>query len=336
MPRSLLVCLVLPLVALLAAGARWLSQGRGNLYTDSALSYYVPDRDIGWRFVEQGPFSVGLDAIAVLFCYALGFAVVLLVVRRWERRRGRPLPAVRTLRWVAAALPLVVPVWAFASGSIPEAASEEAPAGVVEAPAGSISGGLPGLPAGVYRVVPHAGTRIVAKLSGGGEKFEARFVREIEGTWRGAPADLRQPMSADVSVATEVVDTGIELRSKHAREDYLIAAQFPRIRFRLERLLGAQRAADGSVAYRAAGIAELMGRPHRVTVTGSLIAPDAEGRKRLGFAPADPVLRATASFELTIKETKLAPDAGDFDGDIIPIQVQLVLRREADETTTKE
>ena len=335
MPRSLLACLVLPVVALLAAGARWLLQGRGNVYTDSALSYYLPDRDIGWRFVEQGPFSVGLDAIAVLFVYALGFAVFLLLIRRWERRRGRPLPAMRTARWVAAALPLAVPAWAFASGSIPSGASEQAPAGVVEAPAGSISGGLPGLPAGAYRVVPHAGTRIVANLSGGGEKFEARFIREIEGSWRGAPEDLRQPMSADVSVATEVVDTGIELRSKHAREDYLVAEKFPRIRFRLERLLGAQPAEAG-IAYRAAGVVELMGLRHPVTVTGSLIAPGAEGRRRLGFAPTDPVLRATANFELKIRDTKLAPDAGDFDGDIIPIQVQLVLRREADQTTTKE
>jgi polyisoprenoid-binding protein YceI len=335
LPVSFLGSLILPAAALLAAGARWLLQGRGNVYTDPATSYYVRDRDIGWRLVENGPVSIGLDVIAVLVAYALAFAVALLVLRWWERRRGRPLPAVRTLRWVVAALPVLVPIWAFASGSMPEGASERAPEGVVEAPAGSISGELPGLPAGVYRVVPHAGTRIVARLSGGGEKFEARFVREIEGTWRAAPGDLRQPMSAEVSVATEVVDTGIELRSKHAREDYLIAAKFPRIRFRLDRLLGAQQAEEG-IAYRAAGTVELMGMRHPVTVTGLLQGYDAEGRRRLGFAPTDPVMRASAKFEIRIRDTKLAPDAGDFDGDIIPIEVSLVLRRQADATTTKE
>jgi polyisoprenoid-binding protein YceI len=203
---------------------------------------------------------------------------------------------------------------------------------VVEAPAGSITAGLDGLPAGTYRVMPHVGTWVAAKLSGGGEAFEARFARDLEGSWRGDPADLRQPMSAEVSIATAAVDAGIELRSRHAREDYLDGVRFPRIRFRLDRLVGAGRAADGKVAYRADGTVELMGRSHRVAVTGALVPTDAAARRRLGFAPADAVFRATAFFQLTISETALAPDAGDFDGDVIPIEVSLLLRREAGPT----
>ncbi|HWM87862.1 MAG TPA: YceI family protein [Kofleriaceae bacterium] len=323
-------CLLLPLAAVLAALARWLLQGRGNLYTDGGARYYVPDPDLGWRVVESGPVSIGLEAIGLLAAYTVVLLVGLVIARRRERRRGERIPGLRALRWTVAALPLIVPVWAFASGSLPEGASERAPSGLVEAPPDSIEGGLAGLPAGTYAAVAHRGTAITAHLSGGGEAFEARFARDIQGTWRGAPADLRQPMSADISVATAAVDTGIELRSKHAREDYLIAAKFPRIRFQLQRLLGARPAADGAVAYSAHGIVELMGTRHRAAVTGTLRAPSAAARQRLGFAAADPILLATAHFEIKISESKLKADAGDFDGDIIPIDVSLVLRRQVE------
>jgi polyisoprenoid-binding protein YceI len=330
--------LLLPVVAVAGALARWLLQARGNLYTDASTRYYVPDPDLGWRVVDSGPVSIGLDAVALLVAYAAALAVGFLLVRRWQRRGGR-LPGAN--RWtgrlvpqILVGLPLLVPAWAFASGAIPSNASEYAPAGLVQAPPDSIAGGLPGLPAGTYRVVPHAGTSIIAHLSGGGEKFDARFARDIQGTWRGAPADLRQPMKASVSVAAAAVDTGIELRTKHAREEYLLAGRFPHITFRLERLLGAERRADGTVAYSAEGTVDLMGLRHRVSVIGTLRAPDPAARSRLGFQPGDPVFLATARFEIKISESKLAPDKGDFDGDIIPLDVSLVLvlRREAEGT----
>jgi len=330
-------CLLLPLVAVAGALARWLSQARGNLYTDAATSFYLPDRDLGWRAVEDGPVSIGLDAVALLAGYAAALAVAIVIVRRWERRRaasvpGGRVPGARAIGWGLAALPLVVPVWAFASGSIPDDAVATRPPGVVEAPAGSIAGGLPDLPAGTYRVLPHAGTSITARVSAGGEAFDARFAHGVEGTWRGAPADLRQPMSAQISVAAAAVNTGIDLRSKHAREEYLDMAHFPRIGFGLDRVLGARRQPDGMVAYRAEGTVELMGRRHRVAVTGTLRGLDAAGRRRLQLPLAGAIFLASAHFEIKIHETKLAPDAGDFDGDVIPIDVQLVLRRQAEGT----
>jgi polyisoprenoid-binding protein YceI len=324
---SSLRCLVLPAASVLAALARWLVQDRGNLYTDASTRFYVPDRDLDWRVIEDGPVSLGLDVVAVLVAFAVALLVARLVQRRWERRRGAALPIPSAAPWVIAALPLLVPAWAFASGSFPSGAVFSPPAGVVDAP-DSIAGGLPGMPAGTYRVVPHAGTSILAHLSGGGEAFDARFASDIEGSWRGAPADLRQPMSAEVSVGTAAVDTGIELRSKHAREEYLDAPRHPRIRFQLGRLIGAGPI-EGGVAYRAEGAVELMGRRHPVAVTGTLRALDDAGRQRQGFAAGDAVLRATAQFEIKISETKLAPDAADFDGNIIPIEVNLLLRREA-------
>lgn len=327
--------LVLPSLAVAAALARWLMQGRENVYTDVETRYYLADAD-GWRVTEDGPVSLGLDAIAVLAGFAAALFAAAVIVNLWERRRGKPLPVPRAVHWAVSAIPLAVPIWAFASGSVPAGALFQAPSGVVEAPAGSITGGLPGMPAGTYRVWPHERTAITARLKAGGEGFEARFASKIEGTWRGAPADLRQPMNAVVSVATEVVDTGIELRSKHAREDYLDGARHPRISFHLDRLLGAGPADDpgapGAVAYRAEGTVELMGARHPVAVTGLLIPTDEAGRRRLGFSPGDAVLRATAHFELKIHETKLAKDAGDFDGDVVPVDVSLVLRREAGPT----
>ena len=333
MIRRALGSLVLPSLAVAAALVRWLMQGRQNVYTDVQTRYYLADAD-GWRVTDDGPVSLGLDAIAVLVGFAAALFVAAVIVGWWERRRGKPLPVPRPVHWAVSAIPLAVPIWAFASGSVPAGASFQAPSGVVEAPAGSITGGLSGMPPGIYQVEPHERTAITARLKAGGEGFEARFASKIEGTWRGAPADLRQPMNAVVSVATEVVDTGIELRSKHAREDYLDGAHHPRITFHLDRLLGAGPASDpgspGAVAYRAEGTVELMGSRHPVAVTGLLVPIDEAGRRRLGFAPGDAVFRATAHFELKIRETKLAKDAGDFDGDVLPVDVSLVLRRRAE------
>lgn len=323
-------CLVPPALAVVATLVRWMIQGRGNVYTYVTSPYYLADRDVGSRMIEDGPVSIGLDAIVALSCYAVALLIGAMVLRRWERRRGAPLPIPRAVHWGLALIPLLVPAWAFASGSFPPGASFTPPVGLVEAPADSITGSLAGLPAGTYQVTPHAGTSLTARLKAGGEAFDARFARDIEGTWRGAPADLRQPMSADISVATAAVDTGIELRTKHAREEYLHGGQHPRIGFHLDRLLGAGPAPGGGVAYRAEGTVALMGKRHPVAVTGALLPTDEAARRRLGFAPTDAVFRATAHFELKIHETGLASDAGDFDGDVIPIEVSLVLRRQAD------
>jgi hypothetical protein len=85
------------------------------------------------------------------------------------------------------------------------------------------------------------------------------------------------------------------------------------------------------VAYRAEGTVELMGRRHRVAVTGSLRAPEAAARRRLQL-PDQAVFLATAHFEIKISESALAPDAGDFDRDIIPIDISLVLGHQAEGT----
>ena len=44
------------------------------------------------------------------------------------------------------------------------------------------------------------------------------------------------------------------------------------------------------------------------------------------FRATGAALLVVASFELAIHETALAPDAGDFDGDRLPLSISLVMR----------
>jgi len=78
------------------------------------------------------------------------------------------------------------------------------------------------------------------------------------------------------------------------------------------------------VAFRAHGTLGLIGKSHSIEVTGTLKKPDAAALTRLGLSGE--ILLVQADFEIAIKETALAGDAGDFDSDRIPIHVSLVMR----------
>ena len=79
-----------------------------------------------------------------------------------------------------------------------------------------------------------------------------------------------------------------------------------------------------------------MGKTHAVEITGTLVTPEprhsrgstAASLPRAGSA--GDVLLVQADFALAIHETALAPAAGDFDGDRLPIHASLVLRRTGD------
>jgi hypothetical protein len=315
----------LALAALVGAVTRWALQGSWNLYTALAKRFYVPDRDLGWRISGQHPVWLGVEVCAVLLALAIGVTILAVIVRRREARHGVAAPALRALSWLLAIPPLIVPIWAFASGAGPLGGVDTLPAGAAVAPpTEGISGGL-ALPAGRYEVVAHPGSSITAHLSAGHEAFDAVFVGGLSGSWRGDPGALATPMSGEVSVAAASVDTGIGERSKHAREEYLHVDRFPRLGFTLERLVAAAPGAAGEVVFRATGAIALMGQRHPVELTGTLRAPDAAGRARLGLT--GDVLLLSADLALSIRATALAPDAGDFDGDRLPIHVGLVLRR---------
>lgn len=305
---------VLVVAALLASLARWALQGSHNIYTALAKRFYVPDPDLGWRISNQHPLWLGLEICAVLLATAIGLALVLVFVRRKIVAIGAHVVGVLTL---------AVPILAFASGAGPIGGKDTLPPSAAVKLEGGIEGAL-GAPAGDYAVVSHAGTAVTAHLSAGGEAFDARF-GDVTGTWHGDPHDLAKPVHAEISVATASVDTGVGERSKHAREKYLVADQFPRITVEILKVLAVRQTSANEIAFRAAGTANLMNKAHAIEITGVMQQPDAAALQRLGVS--GDVLLVQADFSLVIAETALSADAHDFDGDRFPVHVSLVLRR---------
>lgn len=325
--RSPIWAALAALVALAAAGARWLLQGSGNVYTATTKRFYVPDPDLGWRVADGGPVWIGLEAIAAIAAVAVGVAFAGWLLGRWERKRGGRLIPLRVGLWIAAALPLALPLWAFSSGFGPDQGVEQLPVGATAAaPTEGVEGALE-LPAGRYEVVAHAGTSITARVSAGKETFDARFGKGITGTWTADPADLTKPTTAELELDPTTVDTGIALRSQHAREDYLQSGKYPRIKLRIARLIAARQDGPALIAFRAEGAVDFLGETVTVEITGNLRATDAAARQRLGFAAGDAIALVDADLALTVSGTRLRGDADSFDSDRIPIHVSLVLRR---------
>lgn len=314
---------VVSIIALIAALARWQMQGSHNLYPAIAKRFYVPDPDLGWQVSPQHPFWVGLLVCAVIAAIAAGLVFAGWFIRRREARLGRRTTGLRAASWIAGALPLAVPIWAFTSGGRPTNGVDTLPASTIAGIEAGITGFVDA-PAGRYEVVAHPGTSIAAHLSAGHETFDAQFGGGIRGAWQGDPHDLSQPIGGEISVDAASVDTGIDLRSTHARDEYLIVAKYPRISVALDRVLAASQAGPNSVGFRAHGTLGLIGKTHSIEVTGTMKKPDAAALARLKLT--GDVLLVQADFSVAIKETALAGDAGDFDGDRIPIHVSLVMR----------
>lgn len=315
-----------PAVAALAAAVvRWFVQGSGNVYTATEKRFYVPDPDLGWRVAPGGPPWIGLELCAILTGFAVAVVVAGFLLGRWERKRGT-LGAARVTLWVAAALSLAVPAWAFAGGLGPDRGREALPEGATAAaPTTGIEGSLD-LPAGRYEVIAHAGTAVTARVEAGEERFEARFARGITGAWTGDARDLT-PTQAEIVVDASVVDTGITLRSQHAREEYLHVDRFPRFTLRLGPLVAARQDGPRQIAFRSQATLDFMGESLPVELTGNLRATDAEARARLGLPAEAAAVLVDADLAITVSGTALRADRDSFDTDRIPIHVSLVLVR---------
>jgi hypothetical protein len=317
--------IVLAIVALAASIARWAMQGSKNLYTATAKRFYIADPDLGYRISPQHPFWVGLEVIAVIAAIAVGLIVAGWIIRRREAKRGHASSALRALTWIVAAVPLVVPVWAFASGGGPAGALDTLPASTIQ----GIESGITGIidsPEGRYEVVAHPGSSITAHLSAGHETFDARFAAGIRGAWQGDPHDFTKPIGGEIAVDAAGVDTGIDERSNHARTEYIYSDKFPKITFAIDRVLAASQDGANAVKFRAHGTLGFVGKTHSIEITGTLKKPDPAALARLNLSGPGDVLLVQADFALVIKDTALAADAKDFDGDTIPIHVSLVLR----------
>ena len=314
----------LSVAALLASLSRWCVQDSGNLYTVLEKRFYIPDPDLGWRVSEAHPVWLGIDACAVVAVFAIGLTIGAYVVHRRESRRRIRSSLLRAATWTLGVTASLVPLAAFASGSRPSGAVDSLPLDAAQPLArNAIAGGFDA-PAGRYEVVPHEGTSITARLSAGGETFDARFAGDVEGFWRGNPHDLAAPTTATISVAAASVDTGVRARSKHARIGFLEADTYPRITVDVDQLLAAQPAGAEGVLFTAHGTLSLVGRTHSITIAGTLKLADQAALERLHLTGT--ILLVKATFSIAIKETALASHAGSFDADIIPISVSLVLR----------
>jgi hypothetical protein len=317
-PRSPFLHVVPPATALGLGALRWWLQGSGNTYTATSKRFFVPDPDLGWVPAASQPVWLGLEVLGILAGVVLGFVAVAFFVRWRERARGVPMKKLRVLGWILAVLPVVIPAWAFASGGRPAGGVDALPSGTTAIPDRGITGSLDA-PAGSWVTDSHS--TITAHLSAGGESFDARL--PVNGRVTLDPRDLRGAIIGAFSAPSAQVDTGISLRSKHAREDYLDAEHHPSIGFDLIRVEATRQDAPDLIAFRADGVVHLLGRDHQVVVGGTLRRGDAAAASRLGVRAAP--LLAQADFTLHIKDTALAPDAGDFDRDEIPIHVSLVL-----------
>lgn len=323
--------MVLGLAALIAALGRWYLQGSSNLYTAPRKRFYVPELD-SWVLTDRAVLWLGLEVIAAMAAITIALVVGGWFIRRRERKLGARSTILRVIAWLVAVGLVGIPLAAFLSGDRPPGGEDirpivEAPKLAPPAPTGPAITGSIELPAGRYEVVaPHKSTSISVRLEAGGDVFDAVFA-DVKGEWRADPKDLTQPMTAEITAATASVDAGIEMRSKHAREDYLKAKQFPRIGWKLEKLVQAKPEGD-KVLFKATGTATLMGKTHPVEVTGSLKLADAAALKILGLTGA--VLIVDAGFSLVIKETGLAASADTFTGDRFPIHTSLVLRHTGD------
>jgi polyisoprenoid-binding protein YceI len=321
--RSPFAPVALSVVALAAALARWQLQGSHNLYTAIEKRFYVPDPDVGWQISPRHPLWLGLEVCGVIAGVAAALLVAGWIIRRREARLGHRARLLRAASWIAGAVPLLVPIAAFATGAGPAGGLDTLPASTIR----GIESGIVGIidaPAGRYEVVAHPGTSITAHLSAGHETFDAQLGGGIRGAWQGDPHDLTQPIGGEISVDAASVDTGIELRSTHAREEYLLAAKHPRISVALDRVLAASQAGPNTVAFRAHGTLGLIGKTHSIEITGTMKKPDAAALARLKLT--GDILLVQADFAVVIKDTALASDAGDFDGDRIPVHVSLVMR----------
>lgn len=326
--RSAFAPVVVALAALIASLTRWYLQASHNLYTATEKRFWVPDPDAGWVETDDVKIWLGLEITAVIAAIAIGLVIGGWFIRRRERKLGARSTILRVIAWLVAIGTLGVPLAAFSTGWRPPGGEDtrpivEAPKLAPPAPTGPAITGSLDLPAGRYEVVKHKNTTVSAHINSGGDEFDAGF-REVTGEWRADPKDLTQPMSAEIVIEAKSVEAGIELRSKHAREEYLYAGKFPRITWKLEKLVQAKLDGD-KLLFKATGVTTLLDKPHAVEVTGTLKKADAAALQRLGLT--GDVLIVDAGFSLGIKASGIE---GTFTGDRFPIHASLVLRHTGD------
>lgn len=317
---------------------RWLLQGSRDgvvVYTDIARSFWVADPTLGWVETQERWVWLGLDGLGLVVGLLVGAVTMHLLARRHAAAAAAGKPGLGQRAWVgkslralalagAAVLVLapLVPAWAFVSGMPPAGAERLLPSKLASVPSAEVGAKVEAFPApaGEWSVVEVPANLLVARITAGGETFDGKFTGAT-GTVQLEPAEMARS-SASFEVKSTSVDTGVELRNKHAKE-YLDAEKFGTIRL----VVPALTKVEGAGARRelnATGRVEMMGRVIDVELTGTLAVLDAAQRKELGVAAAEALL-VSASFQLPIAKTAL--DRSDFDGDALTLNGRFVLTK---------
>ena len=322
--RSPFVLLIVPTLALLATIARWVVQGTGNRFTTVHQRFYIPDPDLGFRVSKLTSIWLGLEIIGAMTGALVALFVLILLLRRRERRLNITKTGLRGVLFVLGLFPLAIPIAAFASGLGPIGGTIALPKGAIAAPPTTGIEGSLNAAAGTYNVIKHPGSSITVKVAAGGDTFDAIFAGDVAGTVQLDPNDFAKAISADISVDAASVNTGIDLRSKHAREEYLHVDKFPRISLKIATLIASRQDGPDVISFRAGATLGFMGRDLQVEVTGQVRAPDAAGLTRLGLGGKQ-VLVVQADTALIVAQTPLSADASTFETPTMPIHVSLVL-----------
>lgn len=316
---------------------RWLMQGEGIFYTDIARPFWVPDATLGWVATTDRWVWLGLDGLGAVATAWLGIVAMAIVVMRFKADRWPKINKIaKVLALVAASVALlgpIMPAWAFISGMPPEgarrllpsvAAVEPAPAGTV-APARTVNP-LP-VPSGRWVVENVPATVVIARISAGGEEFDAKFT-PTRGEITLDPVVLANTRGK-LEVPAASIDTGVDMRNGHAA-GYLEAEKHPTIGLTLVKIWDVREAAgaaegaarSGAYSFAAMGDLSLMGKPLSVGLSGTLSVLDAAKRKELGVSAPEALL-VTVSFKLAIADTTL--NRKNFDADDITLTARLVL-----------
>jgi len=321
-------------------GLRWVLQGSADgviVYSDIARSFWIPSPTLGWEETKERWVWLGLDGLGLVVGLLVGALTMHLLARRHAKAAASGAPGLgqrawlgKTLRGLAFAgaavslLAPVLPVWAFVSGLPPESAKRLLPSNVAPVASAEVGAEVEVLvaTAGAWTVADVPANLLVARITAGGETFDGKFTG-ASGTVELVPGELPRS-SATFQVKATSVDTGVELRNKHAR-DYLEADKFPELKLVVPKLARAE-GRGARREFSTLGRLEMMGRVIDVELTGTIAVLDAAQRKELGVAAGEALL-VSASFQLPISKTAL--DRRDYDTDALTLNGRFVLTKAA-------
>lgn len=330
-----LAAYLVALAAFVLALVRWFAQraaldGEGAMYTVLERTFLVEDALLGFVVADGTWFWLGLDVVGILAGVLAALVVLAVLVRRFGGRWPRASVAVAAGALALAVGSLVPPVLALASGLPPDGVLTRVPslAGDGSGEEASFESGT----AGRYSVARSQVSTVVARVTAGGEAFDVTFAAP-QGGATFDPTALGAVTDARFVVDVSTLDSGIALRNDHARE-YLQEPSHPTLTLELAKLDALRRNETGdAVGFESVATLQMMGKSLEVPLRGRIVQlADAASRERVGLAPdgGPEAYLVHVEFVLSIPQTPLAAEREAFDSADIPLNVRVLLVRDAE------